>query len=153
MRNIVVETTLLCPAPFAFRELAQWEEWPFLVPGFFSETPEQTSDKTLHVSTIVTGRKRTFHAKLVSVEWDKGASWISADGLFASGEVFTEALPHGGTHFILILHYQPQGLTEICHDLLGLVHRRMRDSVVRLKGQLDHQWSMMMAAPGGHATA
>jgi uncharacterized membrane protein len=119
------------PVRTAYDQWTQFEEFPKFMEGV--EEIRQVDDTHLHWRTKIAGKVKEFDAVITEQTPDQRIAWTSEDGPEHAGVVTFHRLGEGQTRVMVQMDYEPQGAAEKVGDALGLVKRRVKGDLERIK--------------------
>src|SRR5919202_4555903 len=93
----------------------------------------QLDATTTHWKTDIDGVKREFDAKITEQLPDERVAWTSIEGSRQAGVVTFHRLDENKTRVTCQMDFEPDGLVEKAGDKLGVLARRVKGCLKRLK--------------------
>jgi uncharacterized membrane protein len=120
------------PVSMVYNQWTQFEDFPQFMAGV--KEVRQIDDTHVHWHAEVFGKDKEWDAEIVEQVPDRRIAWrsVSADTPNA-GEVRFEPVSVDSTRVHLTMEYEPEGAVENIGDALGLMSKRVQNTVEDFK--------------------
>ena len=126
------------PLRVVYDQWTQFEDFPQFMVGV--KEVRQLDDTHVHWHAEIFGKDKEWDAEIVAQVPDERIAWrsTSADTPNA-GEVRFQPASDGRTVLHLTMEYDPEGLVENVGDAMGLLDKRVQDSVEGFKQFIENR--------------
>ena len=119
------------PERMAYNQWTQFEEFPHFMEGVVEV--KQLNDRIMHWKVNIGGKEKQFDTEITEQIPDKRIAWRSQAGVPHGGVVTFHALGDDRTRVMLQMEYEPEGVTEVVGDAVGITRRRVERDLERFK--------------------
>lgn len=120
------------PVSAVYNQWTQFEDFPQFMVGV--KEVRQLDDTHVHWHAEIFGKDKEWDAEIVEQIPDERIAWRSTSpDTPNAGEVSFQPATDGRTVLHLTLEYEPEGAVENVGDALGLLDKRVQDSVESFK--------------------
>jgi uncharacterized membrane protein len=127
------------PIRTAYNQWTQFEEFPLFIGGI--ESVAQMRDDRLRWRASVGGPVLEWDAVIDEQEPDKRIVWHSIRGVEHRGAVAFIPISEWETRVVLRVEYERAGLSATLADALGVVERRVEESLRQFKAFIERRGS------------
>ncbi len=132
MERIEKSIEVLCPVRTVYNQWTQFEDFPRFMAGV--KEIRQLDDTHLHWRAEIWGKEKEWDAEITEQVPDQKISWRSTSGDAPNGgTVRFEPLAADRTRVKLTMEYVPQGALEKVADALGVLSKRVQNTVEDFK--------------------
>jgi len=132
MERIEKSIEVLCPVRTVYNQWTQFEDFPRFMAGV--KEIRQLDDTHVHWRAEIWGKEKEWDAEITEQVPDQKISWRSTSGDAPNGgTVRFEPLAADRTRVKLTMEYEPQGAVENVADALGVLSKRVQNSVEDFK--------------------
>ena len=125
------------PLRAAYNQWTQFEEFPHFMEGV--KEVRQLDDTHVHWRASVAGKEKEWEAEITEQVPDRLIAWRSTSGAPNAGRVSFEAAGAERTKIDLQLEYEPETAIEKAGDAMGLVSRKVDQTVEDFKRYLERR--------------
>lgn len=137
MASIEKSVDVKVPVSVAYNQWTQFEEFPRFMEGV--KSVEQLDDKRLHWVAEIAGKDEEWDAEITEQTPDQRVAWTNTSGARNAGVVTFHTIDDTTTRVVLMMEYEPQGLTENVGSALGFVSRRVEGDLERFKDFIEER--------------
>ena len=137
MTSVVETVDVAVDVPTAYNQWTQFESFPQFMEGV--EEVRQLDATHTHWVTKVGGTTREFDATITEQHPDERVAWRSENGPEHAGVVTFHRLGPDMTRVTAQMELDPSGLAETVADKPGLIKRRVKGDIERLKQFIEHR--------------
>jgi uncharacterized membrane protein len=127
------------PLRTVYNQWTQFEEFPRFMEGV--EEVVQEDDATLRWKAQIAGVERTWRARIIEQDPDRGIAWQSTEGTRNNGRVTFESLGPNTTRVYLTLDLEPKDFVEKAGEALGFIDRRAQGDLDRFREFIESRSS------------
>jgi uncharacterized membrane protein len=132
MERIEKSIEVLCPVRTVYNQWTQFEDFPRFMAGV--KEIRQLDDTHVHWRAEIWGKEKEWDAEITEQVPDQKISWRSTSGDAPNGgTVRFEPLAAERTRVKLTMEYEPQGALENVADALGVLSKRVQNTVEDFK--------------------
>ncbi|HUG77844.1 MAG TPA: SRPBCC family protein [Burkholderiales bacterium] len=132
MERIEKSIEVLCPVRTVYNQWTQFEDFPRFMAGV--KEIRQLDDTHVHWRAEIWGKEKEWDAEITEQVPDQKISWRSTSGDAPNGgTVRFEPLAADRTRVKLTMEYEPQGALENVADALGVLSKRVQNTVEDFK--------------------
>ena len=132
MERIEKSIEVLCPVRTVYNQWTQFEDFPRFMAGV--KEIRQLDDTHVHWRAEIWGKEKEWDAEITEQVPDQKISWRSTSGDAPNGgTVRFEPLAADRTRVKLTMEYEPQGAVENVADALGVLSKRVQNTVEDFK--------------------
>ena len=132
MERIEKSIEVLCPVRTVYNQWTQFEDFPRFMAGV--KEIRQLDDTHVHWRAEIWGKEKEWDAEITEQVPDQKISWRSTSGDAPNGgTVRFEPLAAERTRVKLTMEYEPQGAVENVADALGVLSKRVQNTVEDFK--------------------
>jgi uncharacterized membrane protein len=136
MERIEKSIEVLCPVRTVYNQWTQFEDFPRFMAGV--KEIRQLDDTHVHWRAEIWGKEKEWDAEITEQVPDQKISWRSTSGDAPNGgTVRFEPLAADRTRVKLTMEYEPQGAVENVADALGVLSKRVQNTVEDFKQFLE----------------
>ena len=133
------------PEYTAYAQWTRFEEFPQFMEGV---KEVERNGKRLHWKAEISGQDKEWDAEITEETADQRIAWRSRDGAIIRWVVtFHQLISNARSKVMVQLEYDPQGLTEITGEALGVVSSNVQGDLERFKVLIEKRWQ-----PAGRET-
>jgi uncharacterized membrane protein len=137
MSSIVKTIDVDVPVRTAYNQWTQFESFPKFMEGV--KSVRQLDDTTLEWTAEIAGKDEHWKARITEQQPDQRVAWTAIDGARNAGVVTFHRLDDNRSRVTLQLDVEPEGAIEKVGDALGVVDRRVKGDLDRIKDFIEHR--------------
>src|SRR5688572_20770144 len=137
MQRVEKSVEVGCPVRVVYNQWTQFEEFPHFMAGV--KEVRQLDDTHVHWHAEIWGRDKEWDAEITEQVPDQRISWKSVSGADNAGTVRFESLGPDRTRVLLAMAYEPEGAIENVGDALGVMRRRVEETVEDFKEFIEER--------------
>ena len=138
MERIEKSIEVRCPVRAAYNQWTQFEEFPRFMAGV--KEVKQLDDTHTHWRAEIWGKEKEWDAEIVEQVPDQRIAWRSTSGDAPNGgSVRFEPVSPDITRVHLTMEYEPQGVVEKVGDKVGVLSKRVQNSVEDFKKFIEQR--------------